>query len=215
MRLLKFVSLLLVTCAAPMAAAEVLQVNIFKPMPGNGAQTFAYGQEAKAIHEKLGGNVMVGADTEGRMHYAVTFENWAEWAKFRAKVNASKEITAFNKKVAANPSADLEDQYLLNVPSPGGVGAVYQVFIWEPMPGRTGQLVQSGMQAEAILEKAGADVAINVDQLNRMHFIISFDTWEAWAKFSDTPNEEFQQFMATQGENPNGILIKSYLAESL
>ena len=48
-----------------------------------------------------------------------------------------------------------------------------------------------------------------------MHFIISFDTWEAWAKFSDTPNEEFEQFMATQGENPSGILIKSYLAESL
>ena len=60
-----------------------------------------------------------------------------------------------------------------------------------------------------------ADIAINVDQLNRMHFIVSFDSWEAWAKFSDTPNEEFQQFMATQGQNPNGTLSKVYLAESL
>ena len=155
MRLTRLVCLLLVACAAPIAAAEVLQVNIYKPTPGNSALTFANGQEARAIHEKLGGNVVIGADTEGRMHYAVTFENWGAWAKFRAKANASKEFAAFNEKIAANPSAELEDQYLLNVPSPGGVGAVYQVFIWEPMPGQTGQLIQSGMQAEAILEKSG------------------------------------------------------------
>jgi hypothetical protein len=215
MRSLKIICLLLVASAAPIAAAEVLQVNIYKPTPGNSAQTFANGQEARAIHQKLGGNVIIGADTEGRMHYVLTFENWAAWAKFSAKIDASKEATAFNQKIATNPSAELEDQYLLNVPSPGGVGAVYQVFIWEPLPGRAGQLIQSGMKAEAILEKSGADIAINVDQLNRMHFIVSFDNWDAWAKFSDTPNEEFQQFMATQGENPNGILVKVYLAESI
>lgn len=215
MRSLTIAGLLLATCAAPIAVAEVLHVNIYKPTPGNSAQTFANGQEARAIHEKLGGNVIIGADMEGRMHYALSFENWAEWAKFSAKIDASKEAVAFNQKIAAYPSAELEDQYLLNVPSAGGVGAVYQVFIWEPLPGRTGQLIQSGMQAEAILEKSGADIAINVDQLNRMHFIISFDTWDAWAKFSDTPNEEFQEFMATQGQNPNGILTKVYLAESL
>jgi hypothetical protein len=163
--------------------ADVLEVNIWNPTAGNGPLTFEYGQEARAIHQELGANVSIGADREGRMHYALTFKNWTEWAKFGAKLQKSEAWSAFLAKTNAAPSAELEDNYMLNVPSPGAVGSVYEVFIWDPAPGRGSELIQSGMQAEAIHEKSGADVAINVDRLGRMHYVMSFDSWEAWAKF--------------------------------
>ncbi|MCZ6657550.1 MAG: hypothetical protein O7C67_09660, partial [Gammaproteobacteria bacterium] len=114
------------------AQAEILEVNIWKSMPGQGPVTFQYGQEIRAIHETLGANVQIGADLEGRMHYVLTFENWTEWAKFGAKAQNSEALTAFWANVNANPSGELEDNYLLNVAAPGGDGSVYQVFIWQP-----------------------------------------------------------------------------------
>ena len=149
------------------------------------------------------------------MHYATTFENWAAWAAFGRKLEKSEAWSAFLAKVNQEPSAELEDNYLLNVPAPGGNGSVYQVFIWESEPGRGNDLFQAAMQAKAIHEKAGASVGINYDQMQRMHYVMSFDNWDAWAKFQDTPNEEFDAFVAEQNKNPNAKLVKVYTASNL
>ena len=198
------------------AIADVLEVNIWKSMPGMAPQTFQYGAEARAIHEDLGASVIIGADTDGRMHYALTFENWAAWAKFNAKADASEAWGAFIAKINQNPSAELEDNYLLNVASPGApLAGAYQVFIWEPELGRGADMFQAGMEAKAIHEKAGVSVSINFDQLNRMHYLVSFNSWDAWAKFADTPNEEFNAFMQKQSQNPTAKLVKVYTANTL
>ncbi|MCZ6830984.1 MAG: hypothetical protein O7F73_15625 [Gammaproteobacteria bacterium] len=197
------------------ALADVLEVNIWKSMPGKNQLTMQYGQEARAIMEKMGADVIIGADLEGRLHVATGFKNWAAWARFGSKMDNSKEWAAFLEKIAANPSAEREDHYLLNTPAPGRVGKVYQVFIFEPELGRGGDLVQSGMQAKTIHEKAGARITIHVDQLGKMHYLMSFDSWDAWGKFQDTPNPEFQAFMQAQGKDPKARLVKVYTANSL
>ncbi len=184
-------------------------------MPGKGNVTFQYGQEARAIQEKMGGQVVLGADQMGRMHFAMAFPDWTAWAKFNEKLQANPDWQAFITKVNQAPSAVLQDNYMLDQPSGGEVGSVYQVFIWQPDPGRGQDLLKRGMTAKAIHEKAGAKVGINFDQVGRMHYVMSFENWEAWGKFNDTPNEEFAKFVASFNEDPAAKLIKIYTANRL
>ena len=71
--------------------ADVLEVNIWKSLPGKGPITMQNGQEARAIHEKLGATVTIGQDMMGRMHYAVAFKTWTEWVQFGNKLQVSEE----------------------------------------------------------------------------------------------------------------------------
>jgi hypothetical protein len=212
---MKIFTLGLLLSMSSFAVAEVLVVNIFKSMPGKNQLTLQYGQEAKAIQSKLGAKITLGVDMEGRMHVARGFKNWAAWAKSTKELRASKEWAAFLEKINKNPSAVLEDNYMMNTPVPGKVGAVYQVFIFEPVMGRGSDLFQSAMQAKAIHEKAGASVSINIDQLRKLHYVMSYDSWDDWAKMQDTPNPDFQAFMKKQGEDPKGKLVKVYTATSM
>jgi hypothetical protein len=194
--------------AGSAASADVLEVNIYRSMPGMAPMTAQLGQEAKAIHEKLGATPTVKFDLMGRMHFAIGFENWAAWSNHGKKLSESKEWATFWAKATKAASAELEENYLLNVASPGGLGDVLQVYIWEAT-GSVSALVQSAMEAEKIHEKAGVDVSVNVDQLNRMHYVMSFANWDAWAKFQDgTPSEEWTNWWAESQKDPAGRLVK-------
>ena len=196
--------------------ADVLEVNIWKSMPGKNPLTMQYGQEVKTIFSKLGARATLGSDLEGRLHVATHFENWQGWAKFRNRLQDSPDWVAFLQKVNANPSAERENHYLLDtVSSSGAPAAMYQVLIFEPELGRGGDLVQAAMQAKAIHEKGKAKVAMHVDQLGNLHYVTSFDSWDAWAKFQDTPDPAFQEFMQEQNKDPTAKLIKVYTATSL
>lgn len=192
------------------ATADVLEVNIYRSMPGMGETTAQLGQEAKAIHEKLGAMPTVKFDLMGRMHFAIGFQNWADWSNHGKKLSESEEWSNFWAKATKAASAELEEHYLLNVVSPGGLGDVLQVFVWEATGG-VNALVQSAIEAEKIHEKAGVDVSVNVDQMNRVHYVMSFDNWDAWAKFQDgTPSEEWTNWWAEAQKNPAGRLVKVY-----
>ena len=86
---------------------------------------------------------------------------------------------------------------------------MYQVFIWEAT-GTVGALVSSGMEAEKIHEKGGADVSINIDQMNRMHYVMSFDSWEAWGKYMarQANDEEWNAFVAEASQRQIATLTK-------
>ena len=83
------------------------------------------------------------------------------------------------------------------------------------LPGKTGAMFQQGMGAKPIHEKAGASVTILRDRLNRMHYLVQFDSWEAHAKFSDTPNPEFAEYMQKVSADPSAELVKTYLGFEL
>ena len=101
------------------------------------------------------------------------------------------------------------------MPSPGEVSAVYQVFIWQPIDGRVNELVQAGLEAEKLHEKAGAKVNVLIDQLNRLHYLMTWDSWDDWGKFQDTPNPEFAAWFAEMSKDAPGELVQVYTATSL
>ena len=84
---------------------------------------------------------------------------------------------------------------------------VLDVNIWQPELGRGADLFQAGMKAKAIREKDGAAVSIHADQMQNMHYVMNFDSWEDWAKFQDSPHPEFQAFMQERSKDPTGKLI--------
>jgi hypothetical protein len=209
-------ALLLLIVSAPVCA-DVLVVNIWHPMPGKGAVTLQNAQEAKVIHAKMGVNTIVGVDQMGRVHYGMGFPSWEAWGQFQAKAQANAEWSAFVAKIGQAPSAELEDVYLMNQPAPGPVGRVYQVFIWKSMPGQAAKTLQTAMGAKPIQEKLGAKVGINVDQLGRMHYVLSFDSWDAWAKFqsASAASKEWTDYIGAFNANPSAELVKIYMANQV
>jgi hypothetical protein len=207
----KLIASVLLLCAS-LANAQVVEVNIWKPMPGMAEKTIKYAKEGEAIIDGLGVEAMVGQAMDGTMHFATSHKNWADWAAFQKKLRGSEAWSSFVARFNANPSAELTDNYLLNTPAPGKDGPVYQVFIWAPELGRGADLFEAGMKAKAIHEKDGSSVTIHSDQMQNMHYVMNFDSWEAWAKFQDSPHPEFQQFMQERSKDPAGRLIKVYTA---
>ena len=211
MRVLLAIALTLFTS---LAGAQVLEVNVWKPQMGGAAGTLAAAKEAQAIITKAEGNVSIAVDLDGTLHFVTYHENWAEWAAQTAKLEKNETWTSFIAKWSAEPSAELIENYLLNTPVAGGEGDVYQVFIWEAELGRGPDMFQAGVQAKALHEKDGAAVSINSDQMNRMHYVMNFASWDAWAKFQDADHPEFEAFMQKQQQDPTARLIKVYTASN-
>jgi hypothetical protein len=211
MKLLMAMALMLCTAAA---SAQVLEVNIWKPKMGGADATMAAAKEARSIIEKEGGNASIGVDLDGTLHFVTYHDNWAGWAAQTAKLESSKDWTAFLGKWNADPSAELIENYLLNTPVPGGDGDVYQVFIWEAVLGRGPDMFQAAVEAKAMHEKDGAAVTIHVDQMNLMHYVMNFASWDAWAKFQDADHPEFEAWMQQRQKNPSARLVKVYTASN-
>jgi hypothetical protein len=200
-----------------LASAQVLEVNIWKPKMGGMGGTIAAAQKGAAIVREAGGNASVGLDLDGSIHFVTFHENWADWAKLQDQMSKSEAWDAFVSEWVADPAAELAENYLLNTPMPGSGdgGDVYQVFIWEAMPGRSGDMFKAAAMAKALHEKDGASVDIHVDQMGRLHYVTNFESWEAWAKFQDAEHAEFDELMAELQKDPRATLVEVYTASML
>ena len=205
---------LALTLITSVASAQVLEVNIWKPAMGGSEATMAAAREARSIIEKEGGNASIGVDLDGTLHFVTFHDNWAGWAAQTAKLENSKAWGEFIARWNADPAAELIENYLLNTPVSGGDGDVYQVFIWEAVPGRGPDMFQAGVEAKALHEKDGAAVTIHFDQMNLMHYVMNFESWDAWAKFQDADHPEFEAWMQKQQQNPTARLVKVYTASN-
>ncbi len=199
------------------ASGDVLQVNIWQPMPGKAATTIQNAQTARAIHTQAGANVVVGSDQMGRVHYGIGLPSWEAWGQFRAKMAADAEWSAFVEKLGKNPSAVLEDVYMLDQPAGGAIKSVYHVSIWEPLPGQGAATLKTAMGAKPIHEKLGATIGINVDEYGRLHYVASFDSWAAWGKFQadEAASKEWNDYIAGFIAKPSATLKKVYLADQI
>lgn len=92
---------------------------------------------------------------------------------------------------------------------------MYQVFIWEPYNGRSAELFRKATEASKIHAKSGAEVAINMDQLGRMHYVMSFDSGSQWGEFQDNPSTAWTTFWASLQDNPPGKVIETYMANQI
>ena len=191
--------------------ADVLEVRLYAPIPGNSAELMQHASEARNIQTKLGGQVVVATDLRGRLHFASAHKNWVGGAAFQEKLEASEEWSTFAQKVGAAPSGTLEAHYLVNQVAPMLPSKVYQVFVWEAYPGRNSEMVAAASTAQSLHEKLGASVGINTDQMGRLHYLMSFDSWADWARFQDAdPSDEVASFFAEFYSNPPAKLIDVY-----
>jgi hypothetical protein len=216
--MMKIITALFVLIMTTVASADVLEVFIWKPIAGKpnaGPDTFQNAIKAKAIQEKHGGEISAARDTMGRLHFAVGFKSWAEWNKAGNALFQDPKNAEFWTAANADPTAEQVEHYLLDVFAPGKGGSVFEVFIWEALPGQISRMFDAGVQAKAIHEKGDVHVSVAGDKLNRMHYIMQYDSWDDYAKLWDTPNEEFSAFMAGQNENPSAMLIKRYTGNEL
>lgn len=204
-------AVLLALCTSA-ASAQVLEVNIWKPTLGGAAATMAAADQAQSIINDAGGNASIGVDLDGSLHFVTHHEDWAAWAKQAGMLSENESWGKFVARWNDDPSAKLDENYLLNVVVPGGDGPVYQVFIWEARPGRMSSLFEGAAQAKALHEEDGAAVTIYSDQMNRLHYAMSFESWDAWAAFQDGDHPEFDAFMQKAMEDPSGKLVEVYTA---
>ena len=205
---MKMKLLFLFTFVSSVVFADVLEVRLWKAIPGSSAELMQHASEARSIQAKLGGQVVVATDRKGRLHYATAHENWTGWAAFQEKLEASNEWSTFAQQVGAAPSGTLEAHYLINQVAPMLPSKVYQVFVWEAYPGRNAEMIEAASTAQPLHEKLGASVGINLDQMGRMHYLMSFDTWADWARFQDAgPSDEVASFFAEFDSNPPAKLV--------
>jgi len=190
--------------------AQVVSVNVFEPLAGKGPLTAQYFREARGILQAAGAGVALSNDLDGTYRFAVVFENWEAYGNWFSSLATNADWAAFQGRIAANPSALQTDNILLNgvsvAEAGGGPGAVTQVTVWEVTTGTMGQLVQGGLDAKPIHERAGSAVSVYTSPGNRMYYLQRYDNMAAWGRDQDTPNPEFQAYMQELGAANNGNL---------
>ena len=197
------------------AIAQVTHVTLWDPLPGKSAEMLTTAAKGVALNIKLGAQPGTAIDTHGRLHFIMSFDSWAAWGEHQAKAAADPEMRAFIAEYTANPRATMVESFMLEQPIPGAPGAVYNVFVWEAYEGRSAELMTKAVEASDIHKKAGAGIAVNVDQLGRMHYVMSFDSWSAWGKFQDAPTAEWAAFMGGFQADPPGKIVQTFMANEL
>jgi hypothetical protein len=79
----------------------------WKIMPGKIDAFMAIAQQAVKIHNALGGSAGIHIDDVGNVHYELTYDSWASWAKFDTALQKNTEWTELLKKANADPTAEL------------------------------------------------------------------------------------------------------------
>ncbi len=192
------------------AFAQVASVNVYQPVPGGAQLTAEYFQEARAILQAAGAQVVISSDLKGTFRFATLFDNWEAYGRFAQSLPTNQSWGAFQNKIGRAPSATQTDNLLLNQIAAEtnpvtGPGTVTQVVVWEPTTtGTMAQLVEGAIGAKPIHERAGASVAVSVGG-GRMYYLMRFENFEAWGKNRDTPNPEFLAYF--QSLDTDGAII--------
>jgi hypothetical protein len=210
---------LLIACIAMVsgyATADVGDVRLWDPAPGRAAELYQAATTAKAIHEKLGASVTIATDQDGNMHYANVFDNWESWGKFQAALAVSADWQAFFTSFGMNPPGELVATFFVNNPVVAKANNVSVVFSWDVLPGRTADMVALSQEAAAIHAKLGASAGINIDDIGNVHYELTFDSWEAWGKYTVAlqNSKEWAAFIAEASQDPIAELVKVYRLDS-
>jgi hypothetical protein len=199
-------ALVLLICSSSLMA-QVASVNVYEPLPGKANLTAEYFREAMAIQQALGATVAISNDMKGIYRYALLFPNWQAYGEFVERLVVNEAWGAFQNKISSNPSAVQIDNLQLNLRAPGatninGPGTVTDVTVWELTTGTMGDLIEAGMGAKEIHERAGANVVI-YQAPGRMYYLMQYPNYSTWGQVRDTPNPEFNAFM--QEINANAV----------
>jgi hypothetical protein len=205
----------LLTCAVLVsgyATADVGSGTLWDPAAARTDELYQVATQAKAIQEKLGAEVSIATDQDGNMHFFAAFDNWESWGKFQAKLAANADWQALVAKFEADPPAVQGQTFYINTPVVAKPNNVSVVFAWDVQPGRTPDMIANAQEAAGIHAKLGASAGINIDDLGDLYYELTFDSWEAWGKYTTAvqSSEEWAAFIAKVSQDPVAELVKVY-----
>lgn len=214
---------------SPITFAEVLEVYSWKALPGKGSDLIQNMVEAAGIHTELGAVINiyqrdVGSTYQG-FDYVMRWDDPISWATSRENAAKSPELVRFFQKVSRRPSGELvnslEGINLNPATSANSFGDinVFRVYVWDPAPGKTQQLLENFATAEKIHESLGARVesyAEGIGGTGNYHYTMGFENWAALADFflKLAVSEEWAAFQASTNDE-DATLISSSQASAL
>ena len=214
---------------APITYAEMLEVYSWKPFPGKGTDLIESMAEAAAIHTELGAVVNiyardVGSDYQG-FDYVMRWNDPASWAASREAATKGPKLEKFFQRVSRKPSGELVGSLeglnldlSVSADSFGNI-KVFRVYVWDPAPGQTQQLLENFATAKRIHESLGARVesySEGIGGTGNFHYTLGFESWGTLAEFfvKLATNEEWAAFQASNDPTA-ATLVHSYQASGL
>jgi hypothetical protein len=95
------------------AVSAIYSWDIDYKVPGAFDKFMAEAQESVKIHSALGASPGINVDQIGNVHYELTFDSWASWAKFNAALGKDPQWNALMKRTGEHPTAELSNVTLL------------------------------------------------------------------------------------------------------
>ena len=99
--------------AKTQAVTAVYSWDVDYKVPGAFDRMMAGAEKSVKIHSALGASPGINVDQLGNIHYELTFDSWASWAKFGAALPKNAEWNALLKDANEHPSAELVQVYLI------------------------------------------------------------------------------------------------------
>ena len=220
-------AILLTIAIPPFALAEKAEVYRWEPFPGQANKIIENMMRAAEIHREQGAHVSIYQMDVGSVgqpfDYVLRWDNEKDWARTREQ-SRSPEWQKFWESVSKDPSGELvmsSEFYNLDPSVPADVFEgrdVFRVFVWQPMPGKSMELVQLFSEAKSIHEKLGARIDLyseGVGGSGNFHYLMTFKNWGELAKFNAkiATSTEHQALLAKGGTTAK--LVQSMQGMSL
>jgi hypothetical protein len=206
---MRFLLVLFFTLVSTVSHAAMLVVNVYQPLPGKALLTASYMQEAQTILRGMGYQASFSNDLSGVYRFNMYFEDWESYGEMYQRLGSSMAWAAFNAKVSASPSATQVDNLLLNEVKAGPAaqpGMVAETTVWTTTFQGRNAFIESAMGAAPLHEKQGAaGVSIWADAFN-VYYVTHHQNMQAFGRFRDTPNPEFQQYFAAASQNSTAVM---------
>ena len=219
----KQIALLLILLSPLAAMAEILEVYNWKARPGMGQQMFETMARAKQIQESLGirvdvYNLQIGSDLS--VDYVLRFDSMAEWGSKKDAISSNAEWMEFWAESGKVSASELQFS-LIGINLDESVKAnsfddlqVFNAFVWDPAPGKTGLLVSRMAEAKQLHEGLGARIDIYAEGIGgtgNYHYIVSFKNWTDMAAFTTKLNGSKAWAKFNSESDPTAAtLIKSF-----
>ena len=193
----------------------------FKPINGSLQDTIAWLNEAKAVHERLGGSVEYWQhDVMGNnvVSYIIRFDTGENWASFKDKLSEDDAWQSWiNANYATFSSHLVESFYLGNVFNPNATSSVWEdiniVYFsaWETADGKTAADLLTSMQTSAsIQDKFDLNPMVYSSGLGAIYFVTGAASWSEWQTNVTKRNEstEWVEYWSTAGRDPAGEFVQ-------
>jgi hypothetical protein len=223
---MKKIQILLITIMfsiAPSVYSEILEVYNWKANPGQVQKMLTNMNESAQIHRDLGAQVTINildVGSENQIDYVVRFDDIIQWGAFKDKLVTDKKWNALWTKVSKKPTGELQ-MSLVGINTDSTVKAsdfnkpfVYGVWVWDPAPGRTADLMEIQQKYKKIHESLGARVEIYSEGpggTGSFHYCILFDTWSDWADWTVKAGSSTELAELNSQNDPTGAtLVRSF-----